>query len=127
MNYAFGRIPIPDVKDGHTFRGDNFTQLKPYTKILEGKKELTFFNCNLVNCDPPADSKFDGCKPQHYEFCSNLHPNYVERYGLTPCATDCAHVVSSDAVTIDSVKVIEGKYYYEDKVVTEPIEDEQEG
>jgi hypothetical protein len=116
-NYAFGRIPIPDVKDGHTFRGDNFTQLVPHTKILEGKKELTFINCNLTNCDPPVDSKYEGCQPKHCEFCSNLRPDYVEKYGLKPCAENCFHVVVTDEVTIDSVKVVDAVKTYETKAV----------
>ena len=116
-NYAFEfRNSIPDVENGHTFTGDNFTQLLPHTKILEGKTGLTFVNCNLTNCDPPADSTYDGCQPKHCEFCSNLHPKFVDKYGLEECDEDCSHVADTDTVTIDGVAV-DTVYHYSDKGV----------
>ena len=116
-NYAFEFLnSIPDIENGHTFTGDNFTQLLPHTKILEGKTGLTFVNCNLTNCDPPADSTYVGCQPKHCEFCSNLHPKFVDKYGLTECAEDCSHVSDTDTVTIDEVAV-DTVYHYSDKGV----------
>ena len=115
-NYAFGFHPIPDVENGHTFTGDNFTQLLPHTSILASKTGLKFVNCNLTNCDPPADSVYDGCKPKHCEFCSNLHPEWPDKYGLSQCAQNCTHVVSTDSVTIDGVAV-DTIYHYSDKAV----------
>ena len=115
-NYSFGVHPIPDVPNGHTFNGDNFTQLVPHTTILEGKTGLKFINCLLTNCEPPEDSTYDGCRVQHCEFCSNIHPEWIEKYGLTQCAENCSHVVSTDTITIDSVAV-DTTYYYADKAV----------
>lgn len=115
-NYSLGIKPLPDIENGHTFTGDNFLQLEPHTAIFEGKTGLTFVSCNLTNCDPPADSTYVGCKPKHGEFCSNLHPKWVERFGLTACAADCEHVVDTDTVTIDSI-VVDTIYHYNDKGV----------
>jgi hypothetical protein len=111
-NYAFGIVPIPDVENGHTFTGDNFLQINAHTKILEGKSGLTFINCNLTNCDPPADSVYIGCAPRHCSFCSHEHPKFT-KYGLAECAVDCAHVISTDSVVIDGV-VVDTHYYYND-------------
>lgn len=115
-NYCFGRLPLPDVENGHTFTGDNFTQLLAHTKIFEGKTGLTFIKCNLTNCDPPADSVCIGADLKHCEFCANVHPEWVEKYGLTPCAMNCSHVTATDSITIDGV-VVEDVYYYSDKAV----------
>ena len=68
-NYAFGINPIPDVENGHTFTGDNFTQLQPHTKILEGKTGLKFVNCNVTNCDLPPDAEVTGSSKKHGSFC----------------------------------------------------------
>jgi hypothetical protein len=115
-NYAFGINPIPDVANGHVFNGDNFTQLNPHTPILVGKTGLKFRNCNLTNCDPPADSSYDGCQPRHCEFCSNMNPEWIEKYGLTQCSQNCIHVKSTDTITIDGIAV-DVTYYYEVKAV----------
>lgn len=114
-NYSLGIRPIPDVKDGHEFVGDNFLQLHPHTKILEGKKGIKFTNCNLTNCDIPEDAVSNLGKPQHAEWCSHLHEYFV-KWGLKECPENCSHVVSTDKVTIDS-QVIDTVYHYEDKVV----------
>lgn len=111
-NYSFGVRPIPDVPNGYVFNGDNFTQLNPHTPILVGKTGLKFVNCNLTNCDPPAGSVYEGCQPKHCEFCSNMFPEFPQRYGLKTCAENCEHVTSSDTITIDSVAV-DTTYYYE--------------
>jgi len=115
MNYSFGIKPIPAVENGHIFKGDNFCQLLPHTKILEGITGLKFINCNLTNCDIPADAVFDGCKPYHVSFCPNKHPKFIE-YGLAICIQNCSHVSSIDTVTIDGT-VVDEVYYYEDRVV----------
>ncbi len=114
-NYSFGIHSIPVVENGHTFKGDNFLQLLPHTRICEGVTGLKFINCNLTNCDIPLDATHEGGTPYHVEWCSNVHPKWVD-HGLTPCATVCPHVVSVDKITIDSV-VVDQVYYYEDKVV----------
>lgn len=113
-NYSLGIKPIPDVPNGHTFTGDNFLQLNAHTPILEGKTGLTFINCNLTNCDPPADSVYVGCKPKHASFCTHVHEHFID-HGLAECAEDCAHVVSTDVIEIDG-QVVDTIYHYEDTI-----------
>lgn len=114
-NYAFGRIPIPQVEDGHVFIGDNFCQLSPHTKICEGVKGLRFVNCNLTNCDLPADAQIEYCALRHIEFCSNVRPDLI-RFGLPQCPQNCSHVTSVDSITIDGI-VVDQVYYYEHRRV----------
>ena len=114
-NYSLGIKPIPDVEDGHTFTGDNFLQLLPHTKILEGKKGIKFINCNLTNCDIPEDAVSNLGKPQHIEWCSHLRPDFVTR-GLKECVENCAHMVSVEKITIDG-QVVDTVYQYEHKRV----------
>lgn len=114
-NYAFNINPIPPVLFGHTFTGDNFMQLRPYTKILDGVSGLKFVKCNLINCDLPPDAVFEGCRPHHMEFCTNLMPKLVDR-GLTACAENCVHVISTDKITVDGV-VLDTVYHYEHRRV----------
>lgn len=115
-NYSFGINPIPSVENGHVFTGDNFCQLLPHTPILAGVTGLRFINCNLTNCDLPVDAVFEGCKPYHTSFCTNINPKLVE-YGQVACVANCTHVVDIDTITIDTV-VVDTVYQYEHKVVT---------
>lgn len=110
-NYSFGINPIPDVKDGHTFTGDNFLQAVPHTKILEGKKEITFINCNLTNCDIPAGAKMIECTNPQISFCSHLHPKWAEKAVIAECHEDCSHLVSKEKVMIDGVEIETVKVY----------------
>lgn len=114
-NYSLGRKPLPEVKDGHVFRGDNFLQAIPHTKIFGGVNGLRFINCNLTNCDIPADAVCEGCAPQHAEFCSNLHPRWVDK-GLAQCTANCSHVTQTDTISIDG-QVIAINYQYQDRRV----------
>jgi hypothetical protein len=113
-NYSLGVRPIPDVENGHTFTGDNFVQLYPHTAILSGKSGLTFINCNLTNCDVPADSTFIGRSPSHISHCSHIHPTWIERFALPACVDNCEHVTAIDTITIDGV-VVGTIYHYADK------------
>lgn len=114
-NYALGINPLPKVQDGHEFVGDNFLQLLPHTKIFAGVKGLKFRNCNLTNCDLPEDAETDSCRPQHVEWCSHLHPKWVDK-GLTECAENCSHVIETDTIQIDGVAV-DTVYHYQDRRV----------
>ena len=91
-NYAFttGK-DLPTVKDGHTFEMCNFTQAVPNTEIFKGVTSLTFKKCNLVNCKIPADAvKINSLNIQK-EFCSNEHPDWIEK-GLPDCGSEtCKH------------------------------------
>jgi hypothetical protein len=115
-NYSLGIKPLPTVENGHVFTGDNFLQLQPHTKIFEGVTGLKFINCNLTNCDIPADAICEGCSPRHAEWCSHLHEHFVD-HGLVACAANCSHVTSVDTVTIDGV-VVDTTYTYADKAVS---------
>lgn len=113
MNYAFmTKTPIPDVKNGHVFIGDNFIQKESNTPILTGKTELKFINCNLTNCSLPQDAITEGSHTRQRSFCSHEHPDW----GLTECIENCEHVVDTDEIIIDGV-VIDTIYHYTDKVV----------
>ena len=114
-NYSFGINPLPEIENGHTFTGDNFLQRQPHTKIFEGKTGLRFINCNLTNCDIPADSECIGCGPKHTSFCTNLNPYLIE-IGFAPCAENCAHVTNTDSVTVDGV-LVDTIYTYQNLVV----------
>jgi hypothetical protein len=116
-NYAWttGRA-LPDVENGTIFENENFSRRDPHTAIFAGKTGLVFKNCNLVNCDVPADATVQGGARGHVSRCSNIHPDWVEK-GLTACSQNCTHVVSTDTVTIDGV-VVDTIYYYSDKGVT---------
>lgn len=115
-NYSLGRRPIPDVDNGHKFVGDNFTQLFPHTAILTGKTGIQFENCNLCNCDIPADSTRKHSPNVQLSFCSNLHPEWVA-LGLSVCAENCEHVIDTDSVTIDG-QALGTIYHYQDKIVS---------
>lgn len=114
-NYAFGRKPLPDVKNGHVFIRDNFTQMFPHTKLFEGKTGLRFINCKMVNCDLPPDAVCEDCRPYHMDWCANVHPNWIDR-GLPECTLACRHAVGYDEVIVDGVSL--GRLYqYEDTAV----------
>jgi hypothetical protein len=114
-NYSFktSGLPIPGDRVIETC---NFCQLVPHTAIYAGESSLTFRNCNLTNCDVPGDSVIDRCLRVQVEFCSNLHPKWIEK-GLATCTENCAHVTSTDIIQVGGVTV-ETIYTYEDKAVS---------
>jgi hypothetical protein len=93
------------------FENVNFSQAVPHTKILEGVKNLTFIQCNLVNCDVPADAIIDGGNVAQVSRCSHVHSDW----GLSECAENCEHVVDSDEIKIDGI-TIDKVYHYKDKL-----------
>ena len=112
-NYAFmTNNPLPNIKDGHVFTGDNFIQKDPHTSIFTGKAGLKFINCNLTNCKLPEDSTTEGSHPKQRSFCSHVHP----RWELTECIENCEHVIDTDEIIIDGI-VIDTIYNYADKAV----------
>lgn len=104
-----------ELPDGMVFVNCNFSQKEPHTAIFTGKTGLTFRNCNLVNCDIPADSVVEGGIRCHVSYCSHVHPQWVEK-GLLECAENCSHVTGVDTITIDGV-AIDTVYNYADKGV----------
>ena len=114
-NYAFTfKTGLPSVNNGHVFEGCNLTQKDPHTKIYEGVTGLIFRKCNLMNCDVPADATIEDCLQIHKSFCSNLHPEWIDK-GLVVCPENCSHVVDTDTITIDGL-VVDTVYHYEDTI-----------
>ena len=90
--------------NGEVIESCNFTQPIPWTLIAEGVSGLTFRDCNLVNCSPPADSSVEGC-------------NVIQISRHTEdCPVDCEHLVNSEDIIVDGV-VVDTIRQYEDKVV----------
>jgi hypothetical protein len=90
-NYAFTtRRKLPEVKEGEVYVDINFCQAVPHTPIFEGVAGLIFERCNLTNCDVPKDATVKDCLHYHIEFCSNVHPEWVEK-GLPACEKECKH------------------------------------
>ena len=113
-NYAFTtNKDLPVIEDGWNFTNFNFMQKYPNTKIFEGKTDLTFKNCNLMNCDVPNGSTIISCLTTQKSLCSNLYPEFE----LSPaCEENCSHVVDTDEIKIDGI-VIDTTYHYEDTVL----------
>ena len=102
----------PECSSGDTFNGCNLMQIRPHTAICTGVTGLQFVNCNLMNCDIPADAIVEGGLRLHKSFCSHLHPDWP----LDACAEVCSHVVDTDEIWVGGVR-IETVYHYEDTVV----------
>lgn len=94
------RFQQPTFEQGQTVEGWNLTQLQPHTAIGGGVSGLRFVNCNLLNCDVPADAVVESCLTCHKSFCSHLHPEWIQ-HGLPECDEVCDHVADVDEVTID--------------------------
>ena len=60
-NENFSRGWWAEVASGDIFDTCNFSQSEPHTPVLQGLTGLTFINCNLTNCDVPADSSLTNC------------------------------------------------------------------
>jgi hypothetical protein len=113
-NYSFKEPP--PAENGATIEGHNLLRGAPHTKIYEGMTGLTFRNCNLTNCDLPADATVENCLNCHVSFCSHLHESWSERGFIGQCSQDCEHLSQIDTVSIDGVAV-DQTYHYADKVV----------
>lgn len=115
-NYAFttGK-PLPEAQSGQTFEMCNFTRLAPHTKIFNGVSGLTFRNCNLINCDVPADATVIDCNRGQVEYCGNVHKKWIEK-GVANCAENCTHVTGTDIIQVGGVTAAT-VYYHADKAV----------
>ena len=110
-NYSHGRLSNWEPSNGDTVEGHNFTQKYPHTDIGVGVTGLKFKDCNLVNCDIPADATVEGCNTTQISRCGHLNDNYT-------CTSDeCEHMTSKDIITIDG-EVVDTIYEYADKVVS---------
>lgn len=111
-NYSFQQ---PIAENNQVFENANFSQVLPHTVVCAGITGLVFRNCNLLNCDVPADAVIESCLTVHKSFCSHLHPELIEK-GLPECTTECQHMASKEPIEVDGV-VIETIYTYEDLIV----------
>ena len=114
-NFSFKTTGLPEPVNG-VVEGHNFTQGAPHTAIYAGVTGLTFRNCNLMNCDVPADATVISCLQTHRSFCSNLHDSWLAKEFISQCAVDCEHRTIVDTITVDGVAV-DTNYTYEDKAV----------
>lgn len=79
----------PKCSAGDELIACNITQAAPNTEICKGLK-VTFTDCNLVNCVPPAEATVNGGNTAQISRCTHEHPELIER-GLKACAEDCEH------------------------------------
>lgn len=103
-NFSGPRIAEFAPSDGETIEDCNFCQPTPWTPIAVGVTGLTFRDCNLVNCDLPADSVVENCNVVQ-----------VSRH-TDECAVDCEHLTSSEDIIVDGV-VVDTLRQYEDRMV----------
>lgn len=105
-----------DISDGDTFDNCQFCQFVPHTAIMESFTGLTFFQCNLENCDiGPQHNKPDDCFRGHFEYCTN-HPDneMMVKAGAPLCPKACKHMRAYiDEVVIDGTVVLEKVVEYE--------------
>lgn len=109
-NYSIGKQSIISPNNGDVFERSNFSQAIPHTSIFPGISGLTFRQCNLVNCDVPADAVVESCNTSQVSRCFHLHPDF----GLLEEEDNCEHVVDTDTITIDG-QVVDIIYHRKDK------------
>lgn len=88
MNYSYIQ---PKFVDSQIIRDSNLTQAKPNTLIGIGIMDLTFIDCNLVNCKVPDSATTIGCNNTQVDRCTHLYPEMVERSLLESEPEDCRH------------------------------------
>lgn len=107
--YSHDLLSRWEPSNGDTVEGHNFTQKFPHTSIGTGITGLKFKNCNLVNCDIPADATTESCNNTQISRCGHLNDDYE-------CVAECEHMINKEDIMIDGV-LIDTLYEYEDKVV----------
>lgn len=103
---------LDQVQDNDSFVLCHFAQFAPRTRVLSGKRGLSFIKSNLINCAPPPDAKIDGLSnitQNIYEqtrdgivFVRNLGKRSVKKI-------DCERymeILSSDEITNAFVKIL---------------------
>lgn len=118
-NFSRGKLSLLDglIANGDIFEKCNFSQCIPHTDICVGYDNLTFTDCNLMNCDVPAGSVVNGGLTIQKELCANLHPDLVDQEILIAESENCDHVVDVDEIYIDD-ELIDVIYYYKDVKVS---------
>ena len=107
-NYAFEK---PDLKDETVINSGNFSQIKPGTEIMVGKK-ITINGGNFSNVKKQPEWKINGGNWTQIDFCSHLHPEFVGK-GLPECGTECKHLDTKDEIEVDNV-IVDTIYTYKD-------------
>jgi len=102
------RDPGDDIPDGSIINGGNFSQHTPETVIM-ADKPLIINGGNFVNVAKDPAWTVNGGNWTQISRCSHLHPGWVAK-GLSECAEDCDHVVSSETVLGETI------YEYKDTV-----------
>jgi len=115
-NYSFNIKGLPEPVNG-LVEGHNLLRGVPHTKIFEGISGLTFRNCNLTNCDVPADSIIEHCLHIQVSFCSHVQQTWADRGFIPRCTDACSHRTVVDTITIDGT-VVDVNHTYEDKEVS---------
>jgi hypothetical protein len=111
-NYSF---IDPDLTDGSTIDGGNFTQAVPGTEILKGKT-LTINGGNWTNVKQQPEWTVNGGNWTQIERCSHLHPRLLSKGLIPACSTECSHMVEKDEIYVDGV-LIDTVCHYEDQYV----------
>jgi len=99
------------VSNGDTFERCNLSRWGQES-LFAGLTGLTFRNCNLTNCLLPGDAVVEDCLHIQKSMCTHILDEKGVVHGLTPCVENCAHVVDTDTVTIDTVPILT-MYHYE--------------
>jgi hypothetical protein len=111
-NYSFAD-PGDAIANGAVINAGNFTQMYPDTPIMVGKT-LTINGGNFTNVRKDPAWTINGGNWTQISRCSHLNPKFIEK-GLTECAIDCEHLISTDEIIVNGV-LIETVYNYEDGV-----------
>lgn len=114
-NYSRDKISNVSPSNGDTFVNCNLSQVNPNTAIFTGVENLTFTDCNLLNCVLPIGTTRNGGLSVQKDFCGNVNPDLAPLLS-TPCEENCRHVVDTDEIQING-ETIETIYYYEDTVL----------
>ena len=88
-NFCFRDPGVDEVPADAVITGGNFTQLRPDTQIMRGRR-LTILGGNWTNCKKDAAWEVRGGIWPEVGFCTHLSPHLIER-GLRECADDCEH------------------------------------
>ena len=110
-NFSRGLLANFSPAEGDVIEGCNFMQVNPHTRITT-VSNLTFNNCNLMNCDLPADAVTGWNNRLQISRCAHIHG--TDEYF---CETECSHMTSKEEIVLDG-EVVDTIYEYEDKVVS---------
>ena len=102
-----------NISNGDSFKNCNFSQSSPYTPILKDFSDISFIDCNLINCELNSSAKKTGCLHIQKDLCSHIHG--VKNAGKT-CEEKCKHFLRSMDIYDDGV-LVNTINKYEDTVI----------